>query len=319
MEQVYDLILLIIGIVGLCIGTELTVKKAIILTKRFNVSPMFIGLTVIAFGTDLPEVFIAINGAIHNYRGIDSSGVIMGNIIGSSISQISIIIGVTAAIRFLAAGKTQIQYLSVELIGSVILLALVAFDGVITWNDGAILIIAFLIYFLSHLNRERAQIKEVERVKEKTFLLNTTGHSAILLVGLVLVILSSELTINNAIHVAQYWGVEQSFIGAIIIGFGTSLPELAISISAAVKNQQGLTIGNLLGSNIFDLLIPVGIASLISDIRIEKQILYFDMPYLLFLSAAVIWFLSKKKGLQRKEGIGLAVIYIVYATTKYFI
>lgn len=312
-----DFIFLGLGIIGLWAGTELVVRKAIILTRRFNVSSVFIGMTILAFGTDLPELIVAINGAIHNFRGIESSGVIVGNAIGSSISQISIIIGVTAMVHFLAAGKIQIRHLAVELIASVILLALVAFDYVVTWNDGAILIIAFLIYFLTNLNRERA--KQIKEVEEKTIVLNTTAHFLLMVVGFAVVILCSELTINKALLIANHWNIGQSFIGAIIIGFGTSLPELAISISAVLKNKPGLTIGNLLGSNIFDLLIPVGIGSLISDIHIDPQILFFDIPYLLVLSIGVIWFLSKKRGLQRKEGIALAILYLSYAVIKYLI
>ena len=310
-----DFTLLLVGVIGLWLGTEIVVKRAVILTKRLNVSSVFIGLSILAFGTDLPELIVAINGAIHNYHGIESSGVIVGNAIGSSISQISIIIGLTAVVHFLAAGKIQIRQLAVELIGSVILLALVAFDFVITWNDGAILIIAFLIYFITHLNRERAN--KIQDTPDKSILLNTTSHVLILVIGLGIVILSSELTINKALNLANSWGVDQSFIGAVIIGLGTSLPELAISISAILKNKPGLSIGNIIGSNIFDILIPIGISSLISNIYIEPAILIFDLPFLLFLSIVVIYFLSKKKGLQKKEGLGLALLYLIYVFFKY--
>ncbi len=312
-----DFSLLLLGILGLWLGTELVVKKAIVLTKRFKVSSVFIGLSILAFGTDLPELVVAINGAINNTQGIDSSGVIVGNAIGSSISQISLVIGLTAVVHFLAAGKIQIRHLAVELIGSVILLALVAFDYVITWNDGAILIIAFLIYFVSNLNRERT--KEILEVKEKTTLLNTTSHILLLMLGLAVVILSSELTVNKALTLANEWNVNQSFIGAVIIGLGTSLPELAISISAILKDKPGLSIGNILGSNIFDILVPIGIGSLISDIHIEPTIFIFDIPFLLFLSLVVIYFLSKTKGLQKKEGLGLSFLYLLYVSFKYLL
>ncbi len=308
-------LLLTAGILGLWAGTELTVRKAIILTKRFRVSSVFIGMSILAFGTDLPELIVAINGSIHNYQGIESSGLIVGNAIGSSISQISIVLGITALVRFLTAGKTQIRYLGVELIGSLVLLALVAFDNVITWNDGAILISAFFIYFLGHLNRERA--KKIEEVEEKSILLNTTGHVVLLIIGLTIVVLASELTVSNALLIAEQWEISQSFVGAIIIGLGTSLPELAISIGSILKNKPGLTIGNILGSNIFDLLVPIGVGSLISTIYVDRSILLFDIPYLLVLSVLVIWFLRKKKGLQRMEGIGLAAIYAVYVLVKF--
>jgi len=309
-------ILLIVGIVGLWLGTELTVKNAIKLASRFNVSELFIGLTILAFGTDLPEVVVAISGAIHNTQGTDTSGIIVGNAIGSSISQISIILGITALLHYLNVGKVQVRYLAIELIGSVILLALVSFDNVVTWNDGAILIIAFLIYFFTHLQRERYQEVEIP-VEKKEVPPSPILPILLLILGLSIVAFSSELTVDHALEIAALWGVRQSFVGAIVIGLGTSLPELAISLRAVIEKKPGLSIGNIIGSNIFDSLIPIGIASLIADINVVNFVLWVDLPVLLVMTVAVIWFLSRKRGLQKWEGAGLIMLYVGYAIIKY--
>lgn len=300
-------------------GTELVVRSAISIANIFQLSEIFIGITILAFGTDLPELVVAIDGALHNAKGIESSGIITGNAIGSCISQISFVIGATALFHFLIIGRVQLKYFGIELIGSIILLAIVSFDNVITWDNGAILIMAFLIYFITHFIQEKKRIQSKKGEKIKYKLKVIALKSLFLIIGLVIVVLASELTVDHALILATNWGIPQSFIGAIIIGAGTSLPELAISVNAVLKNKPGLSIGNIIGSNIFDLLIPLGLASIIADIKIENKVLFYDLPFLLLISLIVIGFLSTKRGLQKWEGLGLIILYLVYAIVKFYL
>lgn len=309
----FELLLLAIGLTGLWLGARLVVQNSVHIARHFNMSDLLIGLTLLAFGTDLPEMFVAIDGALHILQGIESSGVVIGNAIGSSICQISAVLGVTAFLHHVTVEKKGLKLLSAELIGSCLLVFLAGLDGKVNRFEGVALLVAFLIYvfFL---------FKKKEKTQHKTAPAKPLGIAFVLVVaGLVVVFFASELTVDSALKLSKIWGIRQSFVGAIIVGFGTSLPELAISVKAAHEKNVHLSVGNIIGSNIFDCLVPIGVGASIAPLTFHPANLWFDLPLLIAVSLLVIWFLYRVRGLQKWEGATLVSIYLVYVVVKFWL
>jgi cation:H+ antiporter len=309
---VLEIFLILIGLFGLWLGTEFVIKGAVNIAEFYNLSQVFVGLAILSIGTDLPEMVIAINASLHHAIGnTNTSGIIIGNAIGSSFSQISVVLGIAGLLGYLTLKKRHLFEHGIMLLGSVLLVILVAFDGKITRVDGIVLIVVYLIYYFRLFHQERIGIK----IKKK-FSKHIRKDILFLIIGIIVVIFTSELVVDNSISLADNFGIRQSFVGIIIIGLGTSLPELALALNAVRKKASGLSVGNLIGSNIFDILIPVGMGASIAELQIEKNLILFDLPFLFILSFIVLFFFHKKKGLQKTEAVILIVIFIIYAFLK---
>lgn len=307
-----EIFLILLGLIGLWLGTELVIKGAVNIAEYYKLSKVFVGLAILSIGTDLPEIIIAINASLHSaIENTDTSGLIIGNAIGSSFIQISIVLGSVGLLGFLSLNKRHLYEDGIMLLGSVILVILLGIDGEITRVDGIVLIVVYLIYYFRLFHQERI----AKKLKKK--LNKHIGKDILfLIIGIIVVIFASELVVDNSIRFAEDFGIRQSFVGIIIIGLGTSLPELAIALNAVRKKAGGLSVGNLIGSNIFDMLIPVGMGASISELKIEKSLIVFDLPFLLLLSFIVLFFFYKKKGLQKTEAVILISIFVLYASLK---
>jgi len=309
-----EIFLILFGLIGLWLGSELVVKGAVNIAEYYKLSQVFIGLAILSIGTDLPEIIIAINASLHSaIENTDTSGIIIGNAIGSSFSQISIVLGSAGLFGYLTLKKRHLYEDGIMLLGSVLLVTLLGIDGKITRVDGIVLIVVYLIYYFRLFYQERIG-KKIHKKLSK----HIRKDILYLIIGIAIVIFTSELVVDNSISFAENFGIRQSFVGIIIIGLGTSLPELALALNAVRKKAGGLSVGNLIGSNIFDMLIPVGMGASISELKIEKSLTLFDLPFLFLLSFIVLFFFYKKKGLQKIEAVILMGLFILYATLKIF-
>jgi cation:H+ antiporter len=305
--------LIILGLIGLWLGTKLIIDGALGIAKRFNLSHSFVGVAILAVGTDLPEVFVTLKASIMQLQGIESSGIITGNAIGSCLSQITLILGVAGLFLKFTMDKKDLLRDGIALLGSIIMLFFFGMDGIISHWEGSTMLLVYVLYYVvlikSQANHEddNSEAKEYSNVK----------LIIILLSGFVVLVFSSNLVVENSMLLAEKWGVAQSFVGIVIIGLGTSLPELVVSVGAALRKSVGMSVGNVIGSNIFDGLIPIGLGGVISTTKIESNLLNVDLPILFFSTLIVLVFLRTKRGISIFEGITLIVMFFLYLTVKF--
>ena len=316
------LIFFLLGLVGLWLGAELITRGALKIAHRMGLSESFIGLTILAFGTDFPEIMVGVTGAVEKrFNGIDSSGIILGNIIGSNMGQIALVLGIVGLLNVLKFKKRQVWSHGLMLVASTLLFWVVALDGVISRSDGIIFLLFYLVYFvfLEFSNRRfnlSLKVKHLARKKIKKKKRISWQSVAQLFSGLLIIAGASHWVISHGVDLAVQMGMSQVVVGVILVGVGTSLPELVVSVNAAIKGANDLSLSNLIGSNIVDILIALGGSALITDWNVSRGIVFFDIPYLLFTVVVVVLFLITKRKLERGESILILGLYVVYVSLK---
>ena len=223
-------------------------------------------------------------------------------------------LGVSGLFAYLRFAPRMIRRDGVILLLAIGLFALVGIDGRITRAEGAVLIVGYAIYLVALLQAERNGKYEPEAVKGRPIVDFMT-----VALGLATVVVAAHVVVVNAISIAQDWNISQTVIGIFLVGAGTSLPELALSVRAAAKGQSSISVGNIIGSNTFDLMVPVGASSVLFPLTVTKDVLIIDVPVMLIVTATALYFFIHKKGLQRKEAIALLVMYGSYMILRLFI
>ncbi len=307
MNIVVQILLLILGFAMLIKGADWFVDGAAGIADRIGIPQLVIGLTIVAMGTSAPEAAISISAAIKS-----SADIAVGNVVGSNIMNILLILGLTAVITPLAVQKSTIKYeIPFMIIISAVFGLLGLFDGVISLIDGIILWIlfaAYLVYlfFMAKKGMEQQQEEEFKRHKKLSFLI-IFG-----IIGIVLIIFGSNITVDAASNIARTFGMSERFIGLTIVAFGTSLPELVTSVTAAIKKNADIAVGNIVGSNIFNILFVIGTSALITPVAYQQS---FTVDTIICVATAVLLLLcllNKKKMLRRWAGVLMLVCYAGY-------
>ncbi len=308
-----DFLLLILGLAGLVLGTELTVGGALAIARRYGLPEFIVGLLVLSVGSDLPELAVAIDAGIRNLLTGEAAGVVVGSAIGSSVAQISFVLGTAGVLTYLVLPRRYVYRHGGMLLGATVLLGLFALDGLVSRVEGAALLVVYGMYVVALLAREEPG----EGLEELGAAGNGMAAWIRLAAGLVVVALASEVTVRSVVGIASTFGLQETLIAALVIGLGTSLPELAISVNAVLRKRVSLSVGNIVGSNIFDTLVPIGTAGLIAPLAFDHGILTFDLPWLFGLTALVlVLFLVRRRGLQRPEAALLLGLYAGYVALK---
>jgi cation:H+ antiporter len=306
MEIFIQIVFLVLGFVMLIKGADWFVEGASALADKLGIPPLVIGLTIVAMGTSAPEAAISISASIKS-----SADIAVGNVLGSNIMNVLLILGLTSIITPLAVQKSTIKYE----IPFVILITAVfgflglsdntlgIFDGIILW----VLFIAYLAYLFVMAKKGKAQQEEEEKPKESLPQLLIFGA-----IGIALVIVGSNITVDAATSLARIFGMSERFIGLTIVAFGTSLPELVTSVTAGLKKKADIAVGNIVGSNIFNILFVIGTSALITPVAYQSEFLIDTIVCILTVVLLLICVLNKSQKLKRCGGIIMLLCYAGY-------
>ena len=303
MNFVLQIVFLALGFFLLVKGAAWFVDGASGLARKLGIPQLVIGLTIVAMGTSLPEAAVSISAAL---RG--NAEITIGNIVGSNILNILIILGVTALIATLKVADSTVRYeIPFMIVVTFVLLWLGYTGGQVTRLEGIILWVLFLLY-LRYLYIKKKKGKEEEREAEQ---LSTAKIIGLILAGVVMIVAGSNFAVEGASNLAKALGISQRFIGLTIVALGTSLPELVTSVSAARKHNADIAIGNIVGSNIFNILFIVGTTALITPVTFASG---FVVDTLIAAAVGILLFVcvARTKELRKKAGIVMLLAYILY-------
>ena len=306
----------VIGIVLLIAGAEVLVRGASKLAAAVGISPLVIGLTVVAFGTSSPELAVSLQSATQGQADIA-----IGNVVGSNIFNVLFILGISAIITPLLVAQQLVRVDVPIMIGASVLTYLFALDGRIVLWEGAILFVGLLIYItflIRNSRRETAEIKQeyaAEFGGEAPQTLATVALNLLfVVVGLAMLVFGSRWLVNSAVAIAEAFGMSQLVIGLTIVAVGTSMPEVATSIIAALRGERDIAVGNVVGSNIFNLMVVLGLTAVVAPtgIAVAPTALVFDIPFMIIVAVACLPIVFTGNTIPRWEGILFLVYYGLY-------
>lgn len=301
----WELLLLALGFVLLVKGADWFVEGASGIADKFGIPQLVIGLTIVAMGTSAPEAAVSTTAALKG-----NAEITVGNVVGSNILNIWIILGIASVITSIAVAKTTVRYEIPIMLGATVLLLICGFTGgTVNLFEGILLwvcFIGYLAYMFVMCKKGQMQAEEIEKTNSPIWKLLIQG-----VVGLALVVLGSDVTVDAATSLAEMFGMSERFIGLTIVALGTSLPELFTSVIAARKGKADIAIGNIVGSNVFNILFVVGTSALIIPVQFASNFVIDCIVAI--LAGAILWVcVLRKKRLTRVHGIIMLICYLIY-------
>ena len=302
MQIVFALVALVVGFVLLVKGADWFVEGSAGIANKFGIPQIVIGLTIVAMGTSMPEAAVSISAAL---RG--SAEITIGNVVGSNIMNILVILGLTAVVCQIAVQKTTIHYEIPMVIGVTILLAVMGLqNNIISRAEGVILLACMVVYMLYLLRLAKRGVVENEEMD--AYAKQVSFGRLILVVGVAAIIFGSHVAVEAASAIARIFGISERFIGLTIVAFGTSLPELVTSVAAARRGNSDIAVGNIVGSNLFNIMFVVGITAVIVPVVYQPT---FRVDSIVAVAAAVLLLVCVYRGrvLKRRHGLLMLACY----------
>lgn len=320
MSLVLQIILLVVGFALLIKGADVLIDGASSTAQNFHVSKMLIGLTIIAFGTSAPELAVSISALLNH-----STDMVLGNVIGSNILNILLLIGIAALIKPIRVKVDTVRKeLPICLLISTLLVVLFldvsisgASENLITKSDGIVVLLFFLIFLYYLITLAKRESKKDDKKEKPKYNL---GVSLLLtVIGLAGVIIGSNMVVNGATGIAEAFGVSERIIALTIVAFGTSLPELVTTITASRKGEQDLLVGNIIGSNIFNICIVLGVPVALFGTITSESFQAIDLFMLVGSALLVLLFSSGNRKITRREGALMLVLFVAYYSAVFLI
>jgi len=302
-----NVFLLILGLLVLIVGGEFLVKGSVTIARNFQISPLVIGMTIVSFGTSAPELLVSLQSALDG-----NPGIAIGNVVGSNVANLALVLAITVLIfPIIAERQTKMVDWPMMLLATM-LFYVFSLDNVIVFWEGAVLLGILILFTFFLIRNSRNESKNLiddptEEVKGST----VTGL-LFLLGGLIGLYFGSGWFVDGAVSIAKDFELSDRVIGVTVVAFGTSAPELVASTVAAYRKQTDISVGNLIGSNIFNIMAVLGITSMVTPVGVEDSVLSFDMYWVIGIALAMLPILFIGKRIGRLKGVLLLATYVAY-------
>ena len=300
-----DLLLILGGLALLVVGGDFLVRGAVALALRLGIAPVIVGLTVLAFGTSAPELIVSVAAALGGQPGIA-----LGNVVGSNIANVLLILGATAVIAPVLSSDAELQRSWLWAVGAELLLIALCFAGPLMWWHGAILLAALAVLLSGQLRRARQGKGDAPELEVGAA--DPRKIALWLVVGLVALPIGAKILVAGASDIARSFGISEAVIGLTLVAIGTSLPELAASLASALRGRADMALGNVIGSNIFNILAIMGITAFFGPLPVPAEMLRVDLWFMLVTTLLVGPFLIRHIAIGRLTGAALLAVYAAY-------
>jgi cation:H+ antiporter len=301
---------LTLGLIALVLGGEFLVRGAVSIALKAKISPLVVGMTVVSFGTSAPELLVSLSAVLDGYPDVS-----VGAIVGSNISNIGLVLGITVLIFPIVVNRDSLRIDWPIMMLATFLFYFFAMNGELSWWEGVIFIsilVLFTFWLVRRSRKEGVHLAAESEVEELNAGNPIYKDVLFLLLGMVALYFGAEWLIESVVSIASSQGVSEKLISVTIVAFGTSLPELVTSAMAAFRKETDISIGNLIGSNIFNILAILGVTAIVHPLRISDSINQFDVYFLLGISLLLLPIMLFGKKIGRWEGVFLILFYIFY-------